>query len=541
MFRRQYCCHLVDWLFLVTLLLGWFIPLQASPHLGQQHFRVTVIVDDSFLTLNNNSDSGIPPYGGYLVNMMTAIAERANFTVDFVPPSGFGKDCSPQLNATMLDADDNSTTDATPPDAGYGNQYFLQYNCGSDDVTELHGTPYGTDMYLGMYYLTPDRQEQARHTVPFQPPRRGTLSFFGTATRIASLEDLIQQQQQGIQPAVCVLPSTATWKFLEVNVPTLRIQPFVRTSFHEAMDSGECPIFIGAHPNVAEYIRRLSLQNRCSANNQPIGIISNLDFGLSHYAIGVGHHLPVEVVDALSYWINTFMIDGTLAGLYHGGTGDECGYVAFPVEQPDDALLSGAGIAGVVVAAFVGAAIPLYAWYAVKLKRQQRRYKKRFVRQIARNIAIGPTPGSIPPDKLTEQILHIGQGKEFISKEDLSKWMLDVKMDFISERDFDALWSAIDIDDSGQVNAVDFIVFLSACGPEFEKVYEEQENMPKVERLKLAARRLSNLALFGETGVRQIERRLEGRTRAVSAVDQVSGSFQSSTRGEESLSDNPLG
>jgi hypothetical protein len=47
-------------------------------------------------------------------------------------------------------------------------------------------------------------------------------------------------------------------------------------------------------------------------------------------------------------------------------------------------------------------------------------------------------------------------------------------MPFISDKDFDALWSAMDIRDRGAVDPVQFIVFLSACGPQFEEVYKEQ-------------------------------------------------------------------
>ena len=62
---------------------------------------------------------------------------------------------------------------------------------------------------------------------------------------------------------------------------------------------------------------------------------------------------------------------------------------------------------------------------------------------------------------------------------------------------------------SSKVNAIDFFVFLSACGSEFEEVYREQQKMSKPERLKWAARRLSNVNRMGENGVRILERRLE--------------------------------
>jgi hypothetical protein len=244
-----------------------------------------------------------------------------------------------------------------------------------------------------------------------------------------------------------------------------------------------------------------------------------MSFGLSNYAIGLRRDIPREVVDTLSYWINTLMScspldpegpcpDGNLAQFFEGqgGTGGECDYVLFPMT--DDRLSKGA-ITGIFVGAVVFVFVLYSVWHRYKLKRQEWRYRKRFVQQIARNIQIGPSPGHIPPEKLAEEVQHIAGGKGEINKEDLAKWMHDVKMDFISQKDFDALWSAIDIDRTGTVDPVEFIVFLSACGSEFEEVYTEHQKMPRIERLKLAARRLTHISMYGEDGVREIERKLE--------------------------------
>jgi hypothetical protein len=259
---------------------------------------------------------------------------------------------------------------------------------------------------------------------------------------------------------------------------------------------------------------------------QPVGVIGEaMTSGLSHYAIGVSRRLPRDVVETLSYWMNVLMIcnpkdkdgacpDGNLATFYQesGGTGSECGYVLFP-PQPANPAISVGAIVGIVAAAVGLVLIVFSIWHYYKLKKQEKRYKKRFVQQIARNIEIGPSPGHIKPETLAEEILHIGQGKPIISKADLSKWIHDIKMEFISEKDFDALWHAMDVDDKGEVDPVEFIVFLSACGPEFEKVYNDLEKMPKIERLKLAARRLTNIAAHGEEGVRRIENKLDRSSR----------------------------
>jgi hypothetical protein len=173
-----------------------------------------------------------------------------------------------------------------------------------------------------------------------------------------------------------------------------------------------------------------------------------------------------------------------------------------------------AQVAGIVLGAVSFVIALSFSIYRIKLHRQEKRFRKRFVQQIARNISIGPSPKCIPVEKLAEEVQHIGNSEGTITKSELLKWMLDVKLEFISDRDFDALWAAMDLDNRGEVNAIDFFVFLSACGSQFEEVYHEQLTMPKKERLKLAARRLSNINKMGEEGVRALQNRLERSTRS---------------------------
>lgn len=205
----------------------------------------------------------------------------------------------------------------------------------------------------------------------------------------------------------------------------------------------------------------------------------------------------------------------SLSALYAdigGSGGNECGYVAFP-QRGEDRFLSAGAIAGVVLGIVAVLATALTCVFYRRSRNQQKRYKKRFVQQIARNLTIGPSPGCIPADQLAKEIEHIGGKKGTISKQDLAKWMFDVKLTFLSEKDFDALWGAMDIDGKGEVDAIEFITFLSCCAGEFEEVYAEQQKLSKMERLKFAARRLENINEFGEEGVRRIENRMERRSR----------------------------
>ena len=478
------------------------------PKLSGHHFRVTVVQEGAFLEITepHDTDDGTHQFGarGYLTDVFKTLADRANFTYELLTPSGFGDGCQPQLFATSSEE-------------AYGARYYKQYHCGTNDVNQMQGTNFSSDMYLGMFFITPERQKLNYFTTPFQPPFKGTLAMLGTATGIRNIKDLEHQQSQGKQPPACMLGSTASLDFIKSSYPDLQITPFYGTEedMYNSIVDESCPIHIFDAPIMAQFTLRLSQSGKCLANGKPIGLIGEpMRFGLSHYSIGVGKHLNYTVVETFSYWINVLMVEGTLAEYYRGqgGTGKECGYVLFPHDGNENRLSDGA-IAGVAMSAVAFAMFLAYFWHRYRMKLQEQRYKKRFVQQIARNIEIGRRPGSISPEKLAEQILHIGEGKDVINKKDLSRWMHDIKMDFISEKDFDALWNAIDIDGSGEVDAVEFIVFLSACGPEFERVYEEQEKMSKLERLKLAARRLTNLKRLGEEGVRRIEHNLDRRSR----------------------------
>ena len=253
----------------------------------------------------------------------------------------------------------------------------------------------------------------------------------------------------------------------------------------------------------------LTLSPSCAL--QPIGVIGDpLGFGLNYYAIGVRKDIPPQTVRTMNYWMNRLMTCSpteecpheSFAMLYprNGGTGEECGYIQFPVSQDG---LSGRVVAGTVVGVVGFVAAVCFLMYYYYLRRQKHRYKKQFVKQIAKNINIGPSPKCIPIDILADQVQHIGNKDGVISKVELSTWMRQNNLEFLSNRDFDALWAAMDVDNKGAVNAIDFFVFLSACGSEFEQVFNEQHGLTKKERLEAAARRLSKLnrRLMGETRV----------------------------------------
>ena len=263
---------------------------------------------------------------------------------------------------------------------------------------------------------------------------------------------------------------------------------------------------------------------------QPIGIIGEpLEYGLNHFAFGVRMDLPDNVVLTLNYWLQALMAcfpddpnghcprergGGSLSEYYanRGGTGKECGYVQFPPDPAEGGLPVGAILAIAVTPVVIVLALAMII-HSRRLKEQERRMRKRFIQQLARNIEIGDSAHAISADKLLEAFKHIGGTDGLISKQDLAKWINDLHMDFISEVEFDRLWAFMDMDGNGYVDPIDFTTFLAECGPQFKQVHAEYSNLPKSERLKLATRRLSNFNELGEEGVLQMERRNNRRAR----------------------------
>jgi len=216
--------------------------------------------------------------------------------------------------------------------------------------------------------------------------------MYGTATGIPNFEALVEQQQAGLHPAACVPGGTALIAYLRDAFPGIRLQGvFPGTeggkSLYDMFDDGTCEIFINDRPIATQFVLRQSQQNRCLANDKPIGVIGDpMGFGLSHYAIGVRRDIPIGVVDALSYWMNVLMAcnpldpnggcpKGNLASFFEGtgGTGAECGYVLHP--PPMSSLSSGA-IAGIVLGVVAFVVIVGIIWHRYRLARQKQRCAK---------------------------------------------------------------------------------------------------------------------------------------------------------------------
>ena len=261
---------------------GFFIP-----DLLGEHFKITVVEEMNFLTVRDfdkQVDTTTPSsrihnnlvFGGYLIDMLESIArpDRANFTYELRTPSGYGTPCDPKLDPF----ESNSTTATQPYDA----VYRTQYNCAAADVNDRPILNHTTDIYLGMFYISPARQLVNQFTITFRPPSHGTLAMYGTAQRIKSFDELVAWQQGAGENArsspdgpeedstVCAPAGTALLTFVKEAFPGLRVrglkggQAEVDAAFHE----GTCQIYIIDAPIVGSMVLDRSENNNCEFRGQ---------------------------------------------------------------------------------------------------------------------------------------------------------------------------------------------------------------------------------------------------------------------------------
>ena len=272
--------------------------------------------------VSKTADGG---YEGYIIEMIEAVAASAGFTYNLKSPSGFGANCSPQL-----------APDAT--EGVGGAEYASSFLCGQDDTLTAVPEASKTDMYWSIFFVTDSRQEAGKFSLPFKPPFGG-LTMYGVATGISDIEDLVAQQAAGGVGPACVGAGTAYANFLASAFPDLDTVavPNTDAGFLDAMNDGTCTVAINAEPQAFRFVKNRSTSDTCEVDGMPIGVIGDsLKYGLTQMAVGFGKDADQEVVDAISYHLNTLMTcvpgsegcDGSLFASWEewAGVGDECGY-----------------------------------------------------------------------------------------------------------------------------------------------------------------------------------------------------------------------
>eukprot|EP00934_Nitzschia_sp_Nitz4_P008769 Nitzschia sp. Nitz4//scaffold15_size197535//78838//80549//NITZ4_001577-RA/size197535-processed-gene-0.247-mRNA-1//1//CDS//3329537712//8759//frame0 len=473
------------------------------------HFKVTGLVQAGFLEVDAAGDE----WSGYLFEMLDAVSKKANFTYELRPPSGLGSRCE-------------HSDGEVDPFTTYGAEYRVQYQCGQSDVNDLNlrDTVFGSDMYLGLFYITPGRLSQNLFSTAFHPPATGAMTMYGTATGISSIEDLIEQQQQGLQKPICILRNTATTDFIQQSYPLLEVRDFVPTSSYDEYQSfadGDCEIHIADYPIATQFILDHYNEGNCMARGK--------------YAIGIRNDMPQEVVHAIDYWMTDLMTCvpedpdcESFSELYGnlGGTGDECGYGALDTE---DKSLSKGGLLAVVLSVLLAFLVCLLTGVRWMLDQVRLRYRQRFINQIASHISLNSSTIAVSSGKLLEEVENLVQSHTIISKRDLQMWMLENQFEFLSRRDFSALWHAIDIDDTELIDPLEFIVIMSACGPDFEQDYKNLERRTAAERLHWASIRLSNICQIENGGSPAAGARSRPMEESDDSTSQLSESRRSSS------------
>eukprot|EP00934_Nitzschia_sp_Nitz4_P009048 Nitzschia sp. Nitz4//scaffold15_size197535//83649//88038//NITZ4_001578-RA/size197535-augustus-gene-0.208-mRNA-1//1//CDS//3329537715//9038//frame0 len=460
----------------------------AQFDLTGHHFIVTGVDEPGFLT----PDPSGTEWEGYFYDMISALSRAANFTFEMRPPSGLGSLC-----------EHGSDVD---PFTQYGQGYRTQYTCAQSDVNDeqLRGTRFASDMYIGLFWITPDRLKDNLFSTTFKPPASGAMSMYGVATGVSSIEDVIEQQKQGLQKPICISQGTATVTFMRESYPELEITEFVATPTYDvylSMKSGDCDIHIADYPIATKYIYDQYKDDACMAQGKPIGIIgSPLSFGYSQYGIGIRNDMPQDVVHAIDYWLTELMTcipedpecDSLAAYYTGGGTGEECGYSSSV--GGDKKSLSTGWIAGIAVVPTVAALVVCALCAKRSLDNQRRKLRRRAVEHVAHYIILCPNSYDLDPDlQVAEFERFLRKHRRAISKESMRGWMMDKKLYYLADRDFEALWGALDIDQRNMVDPAEFIEYMGICGPDSDRLNAELHWLPKKERLAWISRRLSSL------------------------------------------------
>jgi hypothetical protein len=171
-----------------------------------------------------------------------------------------------------------------------------------------------------------------------------------------------------------------------------------------------------------------------------------------------------------------------------------------PYQEPDASVESGA-IAGFTIAGIVLLIALLYGLHVWRTKQQERRYKTKFAKRMADTISLRASMRQLTPEALASEFKKIDSETEggYISKEGLWNFLSTGKAGDLSESDFNALFAAIDLDQSGTVDFLEFCTFMGKCSDEYRSARGNRGSIAdrasrRISVADTAARRLSSVA-----------------------------------------------
>ena len=171
-----------------------------------------------------------------------------------------------------------------------------------------------------------------------------------------------------------------------------------------------------------------------------------------------------------------------------------------PYKEPEGSVKSSA-IAGFTVAGIVVLMAFLYGLHVWRTKQQARRFKKKFAKRMADTIDLRASMRQLSPDALAKEFQKIDRETPGgnISKEGLWNFLSTGKAGDLSESDFNALFAAIDLDQSGTVDFLEFCTFMGKCSEEYRSARRDRGSVAvrasrRISVADTTARRLSMVA-----------------------------------------------
>jgi hypothetical protein len=168
-----------------------------------------------------------------------------------------------------------------------------------------------------------------------------------------------------------------------------------------------------------------------------------------------------------------------------------------PYQEPDASVESGA-IAGFTVAGIMLLIVALYALHTMRAKQQAKRYKTRFAKRMADVIDLRASMRQLAPEALALEFKKIDSETQngHISKEGLWNFLSTGKAGDLSESDFNALFAAIDVDQIGTVDFLEFCTFMGKCSDEYRSARANRGSVAdrasrRISVADVTARRLS--------------------------------------------------
>ena len=150
-------------------------------------------------------------------------------------------------------------------------------------------------------------------------------------------------------------------------------------------------------------------------------------------------------------------------------------------QEPSASMKPGA-IAGFCILGLVFAGVIGYVLHKRAIKRQKKRLRKVFAQQVAKRVDLRGSVSQLNPEDLAAEFKRIDTGiKEggsadgFISKAELWEFVGTGKAGEISQKDFDALFDAMDTKGRGKVNFVEFAAFMSTCSDEVREIVADEK------------------------------------------------------------------